>query len=205
MSKHFCIDNISLNYLSYDEIEDHREELNELYELYKFVYNVADFLCQQLEIKIPDIAFLTHIRGTIPLPPFEVVKKDSLLYYMDSHPELDNSLILLSLEKQNCYSLTATISREIRHLWQCQNAPELMPSPAITLEQALNYPAEIDADAFAIWNVSQTPGIHTLEAAATIVCQHIKVGSKAYKKRLNLARQMKQQYNKPYILKPNWR
>ena len=175
-----------------------REELNEIKEedyrqLYKTAYNLAASMSEQLNVKCPDIGFSkriitpdtngrTTIQGAVTFSPRQL-------------KELKNNLIIMALDFANDVQFEGTLAHEMRHIWQEESKPEITENSATGFEESLMHPAEIDADSYAIWYISEKYHMY-LEKAAGIICPTEKKHyAKAYMNRVEKAKELKKYYD----------
>lgn len=137
-------------------------------ELFLIAYQTADHISGQLNIPCPDIGYVPKIHchnieaGTIS-------EQFGKTYTTDDIPELSNNFIIISFQMINYERLVGVLAHEMRHIWQHIYNPTINHYPAQGFMEALTHPAEIDADGYAIYYMSQKLNI-TLNNAAEIIC-----------------------------------
>lgn len=158
-------------------------------QLYDETYKIAEFMCNQLKITTPNIAFSEQI--LTPCDDGRISVEGAKMYTQQDVPSLENDLILMSLEDFDTTQFIGTLAHELRHIWQDKYHSELNEKPAKGFEESLMHPAEIDADGYSIWYLSETPGM-CIEIAAGIMCpEEKKHYSTAYMYRIEKAKEIK--------------
>lgn len=162
---------------------------------YKTIFDYMESICKFLKIKCPDLA----LAGCL------INKYDNSLmggetYNPKEFPQLDNNLIILAMDNLTDEQIVGFLLHELRHVWQHVYYPDLDHEHAHGFIESLNHPAEIDADAFAIWFLSNLPSVNTIEHAAEIICPTEKASyPKAYKARITNAYQLRANFNKSTV------
>lgn len=136
-------------------------------ELHEETYKIADFISRQLKIECPYIGLSGQIRSRDNMGRLSV--NGGVTYTPEDVPELDNNLIMMSYEEFIPIQFAGTLAHEMRHIWQAKYHPEINKKHARGFEESLTHPAEIDADGYAIWYISDTPDMD-IEKAAEIMC-----------------------------------
>lgn len=158
-------------------------------QLYEETYMIAEYMCNQLEIQCPYIGFSEHILTLDEMGRISV--NGAKMYTPKDVPSLKNNLILMSLEDFDYIQFTGTLAHEIRHIWQDKYHPEMNEIRARGFGESLMHPAEIDSDGYAIWYISETPGMY-IDKAASIICPEEKNSHpKAYMYRVEKAKEIK--------------
>ena len=180
--KKVCITgtNLLLPIITRDDILNHAEELvkdpfiNECYEgldiieICSEVFKVVGSVCSRLHVPYPDITFTDTI-ACISIYDGSLTEKSAMTYLKKDHPELENDVIQIALKHLEPLYISGVIAHEIRHLYQNIYDPDINAEYAQSYTDSLRHPAEIDADAFAIWYLAG--GAHiSYEAAADIIC-----------------------------------
>ncbi len=163
-------------------------ELNpNMNEFYKYVFTVSSDICSQLEIPTPDIALYRCLRRKY--------KPDNIIggfcYTPDDDPNLETPMLLISYEIENIAIILGIIAHEHRHIWQYYHAKNLNAHHANGFDESTEHPAEIDADGYAIYFVSNYYGISMDEAANFICPEEKKKYPAAYSSRLAKAHELK--------------
>ena len=174
-------------YFKRDELFD--ADLGADKDLYEETYKIADFMCNQLKIKCPDIGFSDEIRSCDDLGRISV--EGAMMYTPKDVPSLQNNLILMSLEDFDIIQFTGTLAHEMRHIWQDTYHPEMNESHAKGFGESLMHPAEIDADGYAIWYISEAPNMYIDKAAGIMCPEEKKHHPKAYMYRIEKAKEIK--------------
>lgn len=144
------------------EIED-----NNMEQLHKDIYHFANHISEILNIKCPDIGFSEQI--IVPDSTGGISVQGAEMYTPKDISDLDNCLIVLSLQDFDFSRIVGTLAHEMRHIWQYNFNSEINQFHAIGFSDSLIHPAEIDADGFAIWYMSKFPDI-SFEQAASLLC-----------------------------------
>lgn len=148
-------------------------------------------MTRMLKVECPDIAFAASLRSYNE--KMDTVSLTHAMTYTPSDvPELKNNAILLALDTMDPYSLTETLAHEMRRLWQNAYRSEMNAVHTNGFRESLRHPAEIDADAFAIWYIS---GDMAMEEAGGIICpEEKKKYPKEFSARVKLAKELKEEY-----------
>lgn len=155
---------------------------------YEEIYCLCDIMSTQLNVACPDIALSNQMRAIDKNG--QVTVEGARTYKPQEVPELENTLILMSLEDYKPLQFIGTLAHEMRHIWQYKYLPEINKKPATGFEESLIHPAEIDADGYAIWYLSYADNIH-IERAATIMCpEEKKYYPKEYMYRIEKAKEI---------------
>lgn len=157
-------------------------------DFYKDCYAVSDHICTQLNIQNPDIAFSGKLRRKGTNENESIL--GGYLWMPEDVPGLKKPLIIVSLENYALNRFIGSLAHEHRHLWQHIYEPAMNKHPAAGFTESLAHPAEIDADGYAIWYVSNYFGI-SIEKAAEILCPEEKrTYPEAFKIRILKAREI---------------
>lgn len=189
--------NIEGNVINFFTKEDlDHDDLGDERPLYEATYNLAEFMSHQLEIKCPDIGFLDGLRSHDDMGRISVDL--GRMFTPKDVPSLKNNLILMSRENIDLILFTGTLAHEMRHIWQNKYHPKMNENPAKGFVEALKHPAEIDADGYAIWYISDEANMSIDEAnmsideAAGIMCPEEKEHHpKEYMYRIEKAKELK--------------
>ena len=180
-------------YFTKDELAQVSREDAGCGNLYKYTFKVAESISNQLKIQFPDIGFKEQI--VFPDDTGGVNVLGAWLYSHVDVPSLKNNLIIMSLEDFEEKQFTGTLAHEMRHIWQYTYHPEMNAKPAKGFEESLIHPAEIDADGYAIWYISENPDM-SIEKAAGIMCPAEKENHpKEYMCRIEKAKEIKEYYD----------
>lgn len=182
--------NIDGNVITYFTKEEMAHaDLGDDRKLYEETYKLADFMSDQLEIPCPDIGFSEEIRVRDDMGRISV--EGAMMYTPKDIPSLENNLILMSLKDLDIIQFTGTLAHEMRHIWQNKYHPQMNEKHAKGFGESLMHPAEIDADGYAIWYISEAPDMY-IEKAAGIMCpKEKKHYPKAYMYRIEKAKEIK--------------
>jgi hypothetical protein len=184
------IDSYNITFYSKKDLEtfDFGDDKYIFADTFRLLYLISRIL----KVECPDIAFAASLESyndqtdTISLT-------HAITYTHSDVPGLNNNAILLALDTMDPYSLTGTLAHEMRHLWQNEYRPEMNAIHANGFRESLTHPAEIDADAFAIWYIS---GGMSMEEAGGIVCpEEKKKYPKEFSVRVKLAQELKEEYD----------
>lgn len=135
-------------------------------------------ICQLFDMTEHISKFLNVPCPYISLASFITLRNDkdgslhdmaAMTFHPEDVPGLDNTILQFSLKLLNGAYTTGVIAHELRHIYQKKYAPEIIKEYAQGFKESLTNPAEIDADAFAIWYLSTKPKM-SLEKAASIMC-----------------------------------
>lgn len=164
---------------------------------YKKIYNIAELISLELEIKCPDIFITT---GALQARTGNFLQ--GYLPNVENCSLFEKRIVLLSTLNINENELIAVLAHEMRHIWQQEykkldNANEKVSGG----ENILNNKAEIDADGYSIYYLSSRLKI-SIEEAANIACKYEKqVSLKWYKIRIEKAKEIKNYYSKNLVNK----
>lgn len=156
---------------------------------YLETYKIAESICKKLNIQCPDIHFEQVIRCKDEFGRMSV--EGAMLFTPMDVPSLHENLIIMSLEKYNYVQFLGTLAHELRHIWQNTYHPNMNQKPAKGFGESLTHPAEIDADGFAIWYLSEAPNMYLQKAAGIMCPEEKKHYPKAYTARVEKAKEIK--------------
>ena len=178
---------ITLDYFTQDEVAAlPRDDEKNFFEI---LFRHAEFISDTLDVKLPDLAISSSIRCINPLDG-SISNQGGITFFPDDYNDLNNIIINLSVEDSDMVLICGTLAHEMRHIYQKKKMPELVKKYASGYLEALNNPAEIDADAFAIKYLMKTQ-MMTLNQAATIICPDEKKHyPAAYRKRIERAKKL---------------
>lgn len=155
--------------VTYYTSEDIANEPNEqVKEFLNGIYNLIKHMSELLNIPCPYIGLSKAI---ILQNEYDgsISEMAAMSYHAEDYPELDNSIVQLSLNLFEPDYMTGVIAHELRHIYQKIYTPDLLTKYAQGYGESLYNPAEIDADAFGIWYLKTCPG-GSYEKAASILC-----------------------------------
>ena len=158
-------------------------------DLYEETYKIAEFMSNQLKIKCPSIGFSDTIRARDDMGRISV--EGAMMYTPKDVPTLTETLILMSLEDFNIMQFSGTLAHEMRHIWQDTYHPEMNENHARGFGESLMHPAEIDADGYAIWYISEAPNMYIDKAAGIMCPEEKKHYPKPYLYRIEKAKEIK--------------
>lgn len=170
-----------------------QEELSEVdlddRKLYEKTYEIANSISNQLKIDCPyiGIVFAPIIRNQTVLDAVTYTPNECVM------PPLKNSLTIISI-LPNAFDetrLCGTLAHELRHIWQYTYSPAINTNHAIGFGDSLMHPAEIDADGYAIWYLSEFQNMYFEKAAGIICHKEKKYFPKAYMHRIEKAKEIK--------------
>lgn len=157
-----------------------------------YSYKTANNICKQLNIQCPYISLVNNLvreEGTV---------LGGITYTPKDLKGLDNNLVIMSTNDYNPYQFTGTLAHEMRHIYQAKFNPEINKKTAKGFKDALNHPAEIDADGYGIWYISNVYHM-TIEKAAEYMCpEEKKKYPNALKKRIDKAYEIKAEMDARY-------
>ncbi len=156
-------------------------------------YKVIEFICSQLNINPPYLQIVDSLTSKNPNNG-AVTKVGGITYYPEQ-TNLDNCLILLSRRVATPKLFTGVIAHELRHIWQHKNSPMLISNNPIDYLSSLFDPAEIDADAFAIWYLSEVPNMNVHKAGSILCPNEELISPKTYNKRIEKAMEISKEMN----------
>ena len=181
-----------VDFYSYKQIfHSHPEELQqETKELYETLFFHATYLSNLLKIPCPYIGLTPRMRRHSQTDN-SVSVQNAICYTPQDIPSLDNNVILLSMENSDFKTILGYLAHELRHIWQNQYS-DLNLHPADGFIESLTHPAEIDADGYAIWYLSNRTKLSLEDAAALICPEEQKHYQKEFQQRLEKASYFKQ-------------
>ena len=169
-------------------------DLGELNDIYEETYTIAEFISNQLKVKCPDIGLSEIIQAKDDFGRISV--EGAMLFTPRDIPSLKNNLIMMSLENFNMMQHKGTLAHEMRHIWQYTYHPEMNEKYAKGFGESLNHSAEIDADGYAIWYLSEFQNMYFEKAAGIICPKEKKYFPKAYMYRIEKAKEIKAYFDK---------
>lgn len=164
--KTITIEGIKIEYYSRSEIYKNNNIPAD--DPYYVAYQIADPISAQLHIPCPDIGYVPNLQQ----PDYNtglISIQCGKSYTTNVFPELTNNLIAISTRFSDYEILVGIIAHEMRHIWQQMYRPLINRYPAQGFLMSLKHPAEIDADGYAIYYMSQALSID-LEKAGKIIC-----------------------------------
>lgn len=182
------IEGNKINYLKKNELAN--ADLGDQRQLYEETYKIAEFISNQLKIKCPDIGFSSKIR-VMNQTTGRLSVQGAEMYTPDDISTLKSNLIIMSTEDFKPMQFIGTLAHEMRHIWQHEYAPEMNQKHAVGFMESLMHPAEIDADGFAIWYISNTQNMYIDKAAGIICPEEKKHHPKEYMYRIEKAKEIK--------------
>jgi len=135
------------------------------------ILDIVKEISEHLEINCPDVALVKQEEIQL-FYPYQVPLKRAKLIYAEEIPSLSNHLLLLSDDLKEPYTQKALIAHELRYLSQKIYHPSYHLHPVDGYPNLLFYPAEIDADAFAISFLIKKD--FDIDTAGNIVCPYVK-------------------------------
>lgn len=181
------IEGHTVNYFKKEELAG--ADLGDLGPLYEETYKLAENMSRQLKVDCPDIGLSEQIRSYDDMGRLSV--EGAMMYTPKDVPALKNNLIMMSLEDFNNLQYTGTLAHEMRHIWQDKYHPEMNENHAKGFGESLMHPAEIDADGYAIWYISEAPEMYIDKAAGIMCPEEKKHHPKEYMYRIEKAKEIK--------------
>lgn len=173
-------------YFKRDELLD--ADLGADKDLYEETYRLAELMSKQLKIKCPNIGLINEIRRRDDMGRLSV--EGAVMYTPKDVPALKNNLIMMSLEDFDNLQYIGTLAHEMRHIWQDKYHPEMNKNHAKGFGESLTHPAEIDADGYAIWYISEAPEMYIDKAAGIMCPEEKKHHPKEYMYRIEKAKEI---------------
>lgn len=159
-------------------------------DIYAMMFAIIIQLANRLNLDCPYLGIANELTRPdhIRLDAFSRATSDS---------NLDRDLLLVSEDVcDNSYYLVGVLAHEMRHLWQNKYRPDEYHDNAFGAKVLYN-PAEIDADGFAMFFLTQITKI-SLDQAGAIMCASEKLyDDNAYRKRLQQAADIAAQTHYP--------
>lgn len=192
-------------YKTYDETIQDTKDPN--HAIYMNLFQHAKLISKYSNVPCPDIGLSNAITVVNEFTGILCEEYAAYSYHINDFPQLHNSLILVSLrlfDETYASNITTNIelyrvgvlAHEIRHIWQKKYDPEIVKNYAQGYVDSLFNPAEVDADGFGIWFLSNFFNI-SHENAASILCASEKIyHPKAYTYRLKKAKELESIYTK---------